>query len=94
MFVDEAMKKLAERDYALVLVNRLVFADGSEGSRLITRMKSDAAIAKMPVMLVSNYADAQQAAVAAGAVPGFGKAAVYDDGTLDRLAKFLPRKST
>jgi hypothetical protein len=25
------------------------------------------------MMLVSNYADAQQAAVAAGALPGFGK---------------------
>ena len=27
----------------------------------------------VPMMLVSNYPDAQQAAVAAGAMPGFGK---------------------
>ena len=40
-------------------------------------------------MLITNYADQQQAAVAAGAEYGFGKKELYADDTQSRLAKFL-----
>ena len=40
-------------------------------------------------MLITNYPDQQQVAVAAGAEYGFGKKELYADETRTRLAKFL-----
>ena len=42
-----------------------------------------------PVMLVTNYPEHQEQAVAAGAVPGFGKAALHQPETRERLARIL-----
>jgi DNA-binding NtrC family response regulator len=64
---------LAEKKYDLVLVNR-VFDAGGEGLKFIESLKN--AGEATPVMLVSDYADAQAAAVANGAVMGFGKSAL------------------
>ena len=36
-------------------------------------MKADPAVTAVPVMLITNYPEHQDAAVAAGAVRGFGK---------------------
>ena len=92
MFVDEAIDQLAERRYDLVLVNRVIFDDGSDGAQLIHRMKSGAATASIPVMLISNYPDAQAQAAADGAVPGFGKAQLGDPESLAKLESYLPRR--
>jgi DNA-binding NarL/FixJ family response regulator len=57
----------------LLLVNRVLdygFKE-TEGVALIARLRLSHPQVK--TMLVSNYDDAQQAAVAAGALPGFGK---------------------
>lgn len=57
----------------LLLVNRQLdgdFPDG-DGVELIRRLRSEHA--QVRTMLISNYPDAQAAAVAAGALPGFGK---------------------
>jgi hypothetical protein len=43
----------------------------------------------VPAMLVSNYEDAQQEAVAAGAVPGFGKSALYGPLVAERVRSYL-----
>jgi len=43
----------------------------------------------VPVMLVSNFADAQAQAVESGALPGFGKAALNAPETLARLKEQL-----
>src|SRR3712207_7213789 len=49
----------------------------------------------VPVMLVSNYADAQAKAVAHGALEGFGKGELGDDTMLERVRAVLgDRKST
>ena len=92
MFVPDAMKKLADVVYDLVLVNRLVFDDSSPGMELVRQIKSDDRARNIPIMLISNFADAQSEATAAGAVPGFGKAAVGDSATIDLLSEYLPRK--
>ena len=92
MFVPDAMTKLADTAYDLVLVNRLVFDDGSPGLELVRQMKRDERARRVPVMLISNLADAQAEAVAEGAVPAFGKAALGDAATMDRLGSYLPRK--
>lgn len=90
MFVEEALSAMRERPYDLVLVNRLIFDDGSEGTALLERSREDDRLKDVPIMLISNYADAQQAAEARGAVPGFGKSQLHEADSLDRLARFLP----
>lgn len=89
MFVDEALKALSGTHYDLVLVNRRIFADDSDGGELIRRMKASEALVRTPVMLVSNFPDAQAKAVAEGAVPGFGKAAIDQPATIEMLAGYL-----
>lgn len=67
------------------LVNRVLDGsfDTTEGVKLI---QHEGHREGAPVMLlISNYADAQQAAVAAGARDGFGKSGLYDGETTDRL---------
>ena len=86
---DEACARLQSTPYDLVLVNRIFDATGEEGLEFIRRLKADATLAAVPVMLVSNYAEAQAEAIAAGAKPGFGKAALEDSQTLTRLAAYL-----
>ncbi len=93
MFVGEALERMQRSDYALVLFNRLVFADGSGGLELVRRAKQDASLARIPVMMVSNYDDAQAASVAAGAEPGFGKMAIGSPQTLRLLARYLPSRA-
>jgi two-component system chemotaxis response regulator CheY len=85
---DEALAELRRGGYGLVLANR-VFDMGGSGLEFIEQIKADVALKDVPVMLVSNYPDAQQQAVALGALPGFGKAALRDSATLDRLADVL-----
>jgi len=89
--LDEAKKALAHAKYALVLVNRQLDADGSPGVDVVKAIKSDSdpALASVPVMLVSNFADAQEAARAAGAEPGFGKAQLDSPETAARLEALL-----
>ena len=86
---DEAMEALRKNDYSLVLVNRLLDWDRSAGLLLIRRIKGDAQTRHIPVMLVSNYEDAQAAAVEAGAIRGFGKAELSDEATTTRLRDIL-----
>ena len=69
----EAMAALRSTPVDLVLVNRVTDADGTSGLDLIRQIVGDPAFAGVPVMLVSDYAEAQQNAVATGAAPGFGK---------------------
>ncbi len=70
---DEARRLLAEKSYALVLINRQFDAGGS-GLALISDLKQSGFTT--PLMLVSDYPDAQANAIAAGAAPGFGKSAI------------------
>ena len=69
----QALVTLRTGSFDLVLVNRLFDGDGTPGLDLIRSMKADPELAKTPVMLVSNYADAQTEAKTLGALAGFGK---------------------
>jgi two-component system chemotaxis response regulator CheY len=86
---DGALARLREGRFALVLVNRVFDADGGSGIELIRRVKADAALRSVPVMLVSNFEDAQEEAVAAGAQPGFGKSALYGPLVAERVRPYL-----
>jgi CheY-like chemotaxis protein len=83
--VGTALERLRQGNYALVLVNRILDADGTSGMELIRRVKSDPNLKSVPVMLVSNYDDAQAEATAVGAMPGFGKASLGRPQMVERL---------
>ena len=86
---DQALDELRSGPYDLVLVNRIGDRDGAPGLDLIRALKADPALASVPVMLVSNYPEAQAEAVALGALPGFGKAELRNPMTRERLARAL-----
>ena len=91
LFTD-ALEQLRADRFDLVLVNRLLDQDHSEGGDIITAMQADESLKSVPVMLVSNFEDAQTAAIALGAVPGFGKAAILTSSgeeVVNRLAPYL-----
>jgi len=85
----EAVDQLRAGGFSLVLVNRLLDADGSPGFQIIKQLKQDEQLGQIPVMLVTNYEQHQREAVAAGAVPGFGKAELGTPETLERLREYL-----
>jgi len=88
--LDDALDRLRAGGYDLVLVNRLLDADGTRGIELIRKLKSDPDLAALPVMLVSNFPEAQAEAVALGALPGFGKSELSDPRALGRIQEALP----
>ena len=88
---DEALDMLRGDEYDLVLVNRKLAADSSDGVDLLKRIRSDSQLADRPVMLLSSFPEAQEAAVKAGAEPGFGKAQLDRPETVEKLARFLNR---
>jgi CheY-like chemotaxis protein len=85
----QALEQLGRESFALVLVNRVFDADGSSGLDLIRALKADERLRAVPVMLVSNYDDAQAEAVRAGAMPGFGKGALGQPHMLARVEPYL-----
>ena len=72
--MEDAIEALAGIPFDLVLVNRLMDRDGASGQEIIERIKADATFGSTPVMMITNFAENQASAIAAGAVPGFGKA--------------------
>jgi DNA-binding NtrC family response regulator len=84
---EEARRLIAEKPYALVLVNR-VFDAGGSGIDLIGELKRNGVAT--PLMLVSDYADAQAKAIANGAVPGFGKSAIGSPDVVRTLQGAVP----
>lgn len=86
---DDAFAALRKGQFDLVLVNRKLDQDYSDGLDIIKQIKADAEFSSVPCMLITNYPDQQEVAVAAGAVYGFGKKQLYDEQTRSCLAKFL-----
>jgi CheY-like chemotaxis protein len=85
----DALAQLRGGRFDLVLVNRTLDVDRSDGLDIVKAIKADPALAATPVMLVSNYAEYQQQAVAVGTELGFGKAEYNRPATHERLKKFL-----
>jgi DNA-binding response OmpR family regulator len=88
---DEARRMLESVRYDLVLINRVLDLDGSPGLNLLRTLKeaTDQSLAAVPVILVSDYPEAQQAAQKLGAAPGFGKASLHSPTTLARIKALL-----
>lgn len=85
----QALELAVQTHFDLILVNRILDSDGSEGLAVIRELKSDPRTQSFPVMLVSNYQDAQMKAIEEGAMPGFGKANLNTQATLSQLEQLL-----
>ncbi|MCA9186825.1 MAG: response regulator [Planctomycetales bacterium] len=86
---DDTLALLRVESVDLVLINRKLDQDYSDGIEILRQIKSDPQLASLPVMLVTNYQDHQEAAVREGAAYGFGKLALHEAETHGRLAEFL-----
>jgi CheY-like chemotaxis protein len=86
---EDALAQLRSGRFDLVLVNRKLDADYSDGIEVIRHIKTDPETADVPVMLVTNYPEHQDAAIAAGAIRGFGKLEYDKPETRERLAAVL-----
>ena len=84
-----ALDELRHAPFDLVLVNRRLDSDGSDGLEIVRAIKADPQLAAVPVMLVTNFPEYQNQAIAAGAVPGFGKAELHQPHVRELLAKYL-----
>jgi CheY-like chemotaxis protein len=87
--VADALEALRAGGVDLVLVNRKLDADYSDGVEVIRQIKADPAFADTPVMLITNYPEHQDAAESLGALRGFGKLEFGKPETLDRLTPIL-----
>lgn len=85
----DGLTYLQQRTCDLVLVNRIFDADGDEGLAFIKTLKDDPKFAQLPVMLVTNYRDYAERAIAIGALPGFGKSEVGSPELVKRLDSLL-----
>ncbi|PHS10125.1 MAG: response regulator [Blastopirellula sp.] len=70
---EDTMQLLKETKVDLILINRKLDRDYTDGMITLNQIKSDAELANTPVMLITNFDDHQDAAEAAGALRGFGK---------------------
>jgi len=80
--LDTALNGAPEAVPVLLLVNRSLDGrfDAEDGVSLIESLRGAAT-----AMLVSNFAEAQARAVAAGALPGFGKSAMHDEAAVAKV---------
>lgn len=86
---DDALAVLRKQDVDLIVVNRKLDCDYTDGIEVIRQIKADPALAKIPVMLITNYEEHQDAAMAMGAVRGFGKLEYGKPETSERLQAIL-----
>jgi len=86
---EDALDELRSGGIDLVLVNRKLDRDGSDGLEIIKQVKQDSALSAIPCMLITNFAEQQKIAVQAGAEQGFGKLELDRAETRDRLRTFL-----
>jgi CheY-like chemotaxis protein len=86
---EEARQILEQRQFDLILINRVLDANGASGLDVIGVLRQDPANETLPIMLVSNYPEAQMEAVERGAVKGFGKAALGQPAMLATVRRVL-----
>jgi two-component system, chemotaxis family, chemotaxis protein CheY len=85
----QALERLKQGDFALVLVNRKLDRDYTDGVEIIRQIKADPQLTHRRVMLITNFTEHQEAAVALGAERGFGKLEFEKEKTIELLRPFL-----
>jgi two-component system chemotaxis response regulator CheY len=85
----DTMSELRTSRFDLVLINRKLDADYSDGIEIVRAIKTEAETQHVPVMVITNYPEHQDAAEAAGAHRGFGKLEFDRPETKEKLAAIL-----
>lgn len=85
----DTLDALRAAEFHLVLINRKLDRDYSDGIEILRTIKADADLAHLPVMLITNFDEHHQLAVEAGGHRGFGKAELDYSETHARLATVL-----
>ena len=85
----QTLQLLESQAFDLVLINRKLDQDYTDGIEIIRKMKSSERFAEIPVMLITNYAEHQDEAEKAGAFRGFGKLELNATETFEKLQPFL-----
>jgi response regulator RpfG family c-di-GMP phosphodiesterase len=86
---EDTLEYLRSSPVDLVLINRKLDQDYSDGIEILKLIKQDPALSATPVMLVTNHEHYQSEAVQLGALEGFGKLALNSEVTRARLATVL-----
>ncbi len=87
--LDDTLAALQKNTIDLVLINRKLDNDYSDGTVILEQIKSKPEYSDLPVMLITNYAEHQAQAVTLGALPGFGKLEINSPETRAKLASIL-----
>ncbi len=87
--LQDTLQELRRESFDLVTINRKLDRDYSDGVEILKQIKADAELAAVPVMLITNFPEHQEAAVSHGGVPGFGKLEYDRPETLLRLQSVL-----
>ena len=90
---EDTLAMLREKKIDLVTVNRKLDRDYTDGLDVIKAIKADPDVGSVPIMLVTNYEEHQESAMALGCVRGFGKLSIGDDATRELLEPFLGKTS-
>ena len=90
---EDTLQLLKDKKIDLVTVNRKLDRDYTDGMEVIKAIKSDPDLASIPVMLVTNYEEHQDAAIKEGCVRGFGKLAIDEDATRELLMPYMGKTS-
>lgn len=85
----EAESLINAGPFSLILVNRIFDSNGESGLAFIEKYCSQQTSTTTPIMLVSNFEDAQKDAVKHGAIPGFGKNALTSSDTMLKIKNLL-----
>ncbi|HQX49513.1 MAG TPA: response regulator [Planctomycetaceae bacterium] len=85
----DTLQVLESQSVDLVLINRKLDADDSDGMEILKQIRANQAMVSIPVMLVSNFPEWQEKAVLLGATYGFGKAELNRPETKQRLSAIL-----
>lgn len=86
---EDTLDVLRNRAIDLVIVNRKLDRDYTDGMEVIKAIKADPDVGHVPVMLITNYEEHQLAAIEAGCVRGFGKLAINESATREAIAPYL-----
>jgi len=86
---EDALSDLHNGSIDLVLVNRKLDGDYSDGLDVIKQIKQDATLTEVPCMMITNFIEHQELAIQAGALLGFGKRELSNPETIARLKAIL-----
>ena len=87
--LEDTLAALRSGEFALVLINRKLDRDYSDGLEILRKIKEDPELKETPVMLITNYPEHQDAAVELGAERGFGKLEFNKSETRQKLLPIL-----